>query len=259
MIFPKMKTDNCKPTNLLLFKIRNYMLDILLNLNAHYGGPLLRAKFLERLNRFVARIEYQGQEYSCHLAETGRLKEILVEGRDILVFKHDETKKTDFKLISVKMPDGWILLNTSIHSRIAAKAIERGVLGFVPENIRAEVSVGKSRLDFLLNNEIYLELKGSNLLVGNSCVFPDAPTSRGKRHVEELISLVEKGKRAIILIMTVRDAHYFRTNDDMDPAFAATFRNALQKGVEFKAFRARMEEINGEWLVLQDREVELFF
>ena len=140
------------------------------------------------------------------------------------------------------MEDGWILLNTSLHSVIGKKAIQKGILGFKPEKIRSEVRYGKSRIDFLVDGNTLVELKGSNLLVGKKCVFPDAPTSRGKKHLEELIKAVKEGYRAYILIMVLRDCRCFETNKELDPEFSGTFKKALKAGVRFVGFKVKIDK-----------------
>ena len=208
-------------------------------LNLSFIGKLVEGRFKERLNRFVGRVEVDKKEYSCHIADTGRLKEILTEGRPVLLAKNPPGLKTDFKLVACKM-EHWALINTSVHSKIAEQAIRKGVLGFVPRTIKREIKVGKSRLDFLID-DIYAELKGSNLLMGKSCVFPDAPTVRGLKHLNELIELKESGKKAALIIMALRDCEYFLPNLKLDPAFSEAFTQAIKKGVLFFGFKVKID------------------
>ncbi|WP_293446224.1 DNA/RNA nuclease SfsA [Persephonella sp.] len=205
-------------------------------------GKLEEAEFIERPNRFVGLCRINGSIKRCHIADSGRLKEILTEGRKLLVVKNPEGMKTDYKILAARMEEGWILLNTSIHSKIGKKAIEKGVLGFKPKKIRSEVKYGNSRIDFLVDENILIELKGSNLLVGRKCLFPDAPTSRGKRHLEELIKAVKEGYQAFILIMVLRDCSCFETNKRLDPAFSDTFAKALKEGVKFAGFKVEIDK-----------------
>ena len=204
-------------------------------------GKLEEAKFIERPNRFVGICNINGDIKRCHIADSGRLKEILTKGRELLVVKNPSGMKTDYKVVAAKMEDGWILLNTSFHSEIGRKAIEKGVLGFIPKKIKSEVKFGSSRLDYLIDDKVFVELKGSNLLIDGKCLFPDAPTSRGKRHVEELMEAVEKGYEAIILFMLLRKCKCFEPNSRLDPDFADVFYKALKKGVEFVAFQVEID------------------
>jgi len=155
-------------------------------------GKIEEGVFLERENRFVGKCSIDGRNFKCHIADPGRLKEILTEGRRVFVVKNPKGYRTDYRLIAVSMEDGIILLNTSVHSKIGYEAIKRGVLGFVPEKIKKEVPFERSRIDFLVDDNVFVELKGCNLKVGKRCLFPDAPTERGRRHLfHQILSLTE--------------------------------------------------------------------
>jgi len=205
-------------------------------------GKIEKASFIERPNRFVGLCKVNGLTKRCHIADSGRLKEILTTGRELLVVKNPDGMKTDYKVLAAKMEDGWILLNTSFHSKIGKKAIEKGVLGFRPEKIISEVKYGKSRIDFLVDKNIFVELKGSNLLKGKKCIFPDASTSRGRKHLEELIRAVKEGYKAYILIMVLRDCRCFETNKELDPEFSNSFEKALKLGVKFVGFKVKIDK-----------------
>ncbi len=209
-------------------------------LNLSFLGKLVKGRFKERLNRFVGVVQVNGKEYLCHIADTGRLKEILTEGREVILAENPPQLKTDFKLVACKM-EHWALINTAIHSKIAEQAIKKGVLGFVPKTIKREVKAGNSRLDFLID-DMYAELKGSNLLIDDKCVFPDAPTARGLKHLKELIALRESGKRSALIIMALRDCKYFFPNEKLDPAFSKEFQRAIEKGVGFYGFKVKIED-----------------
>ena len=209
-------------------------------------GKLEEGVFIERLNRFTGICEIKGKAHTCHIADTGRLKEILTEGRKVFLAKNKPELKTDYKLVAAQMEDGWILVNTSIHSKIGKEAIKKGVLGFTPENIKSEVQLGESRIDYLVDNRVFVELKGSNLLIGNRCIFPDAPTKRGKRHLQELLKAKNKGYEAIILIMGLRDCECFYPNTKLDPQFSKTFFDVLSSGVVFKGFKIKLDDKTGK-------------
>ena len=204
-------------------------------------GKLTNGKFLERINRFVGKIKVNNQVKTCHIADTGRLKELLTYGSDILLLKNPANLKTDYKLITVKKDDELILLNTSFHSKIAEEAIKYGILGYIPQSIKREVQFNKSRLDYLVNNDTYIELKGCNLTINNTCLFPDAPTTRGKRHIEELILAKNRGYKSIILIMALRDCDCFLPNKETDPEFYNLFFLALKTGVKPIIFKVKID------------------
>ncbi len=199
---------------------------------------------MARPNRFVAHIQVDGQTASCHVADTGRLKEILTPGREILVSRNPLHFKTDYRLLAARM-EKWVLINTGIHSRIVRRALEAGILGFTPKKIQSEVPVKHGRLDHLLDDRLYIEVKGTNLLIDGQCRFPDAPTTRGRRHLETLIDLSDQGYEAMILLLGLRDGDCFRPNDDMDPDFGRTFRDALHRGVRYHGFRIHVDPESG--------------
>ena len=205
-------------------------------------GTTVKGKFIRRINRFVGEVLIGNSTYSCHIADTGRLKELLTYGREALLLKNPENLKTDYKLVAVKVNESYILLNTSYHSKIAEEAIKKGILDFIPKSVQKEVKFNNSRLDFLVNENTYIELKGSNLLIGERCLFPDAPTTRGRRHLEELISARGKGFNAIILIMALRDCNCFYPNKITDPDFFNTFFNAIKSGVKPIIFRVKINK-----------------
>ncbi len=227
------------------------MNDALELFDLHQLGKLVFAEFISRPNRFVGKILIDGTPSTCHIADTGRLKEILTAGRRILVSKNPPQLKTDYRLIACEMNE-WVLINTAIHTHIARAAIRKGVLGFIPKTLQPEVKVGNSRLDFLVNNRLFIELKGTNLILDSQCRFPDAPTTRGRRHLEELIKLKTEGKEAMILILGLRDCPCFAPNRDMDPAFAETFQKALKFGVQYKGFRVKLHISSGRILLNGD-------
>jgi len=205
-------------------------------------GKLEEGEFIHRENRFVGICKVNGKEYRCHISDTGRLKEILTKGRKTLLLKNPKGMKTDYKMVAVEMGEGWVLLNTSVHSRIAQQVIQKGLLGFKPKTLKREVVFQESRLDFLVDGNTYIELKGSNLLKGDTCLFPDAPTIRGRKHLKELIKAVEKGYNAIILMMVLRDCDCFCINREMDMELYRTFKEALEKGVKFIGFKVKINE-----------------
>ncbi|HIP15887.1 MAG TPA: DNA/RNA nuclease SfsA [Methanothermococcus okinawensis] len=205
-------------------------------------GNLEVGKFIKRVNRFLGKIVIDSKERNCYIADTGRLRDILVRGRKVWVVKNREGLKTDYTLITVNVRGEWVLVNTSLHSFIAHRAIAKGILGFTPRKIEKEVKFKNSRFDFLVDNNTFVELKGCNLVKGGIGYFPDAPTKRGVKHLRELIEAKEMGYNAVILIMAVRDCKYFLPNWEIDKEFSEMFYRALERGVDFRGFKIKVEE-----------------
>ncbi len=193
-------------------------------------GTLMPGVFLFRENRFTAAVKVSGKIFKAHIADTGRLKELLLKGSPVVLAPNPKGK-LDFKLVGIKSENEWVLINTSLHSTIAEKLIKLGVLGFKPQKIKREVKVGNSRFDFLVDNNVIVEVKGCNLVVDDTCLFPDAPTERGKRHVEELVELKEKGFKPYLLFLLLRRCLKFSPNYETDPKFSESFKKAVCKGL----------------------------
>lgn len=189
---------------------------------------LMRGTFISRPNRFVAEIKYNENIELAHVHDPGRLKELLRKDAEVLfTFSNGKLK---YYLKAVKADDDeWILIDTSLHSKLALEIIK-----FLPEfsevaEIKSEVKIGKSRIDFTLDG-IPLEVKGVSLVKNGLALFPDAPTERGARHVCEIIE-----HQGIILFLILRNANEFAPNDEMDPKFARKLKEAREKGIEIIA------------------------
>ncbi|ACN99261.1 sugar fermentation stimulation protein [Sulfurihydrogenibium azorense Az-Fu1] len=210
-------------------------------LNSSEIGKPVSGTFLYRKNRFVGVCLLDGKEVSFHISDTGRLKEILTQGREILLLKSKQHNKLPYKLLAAKMEEGFVLINTSLHSKIGKKIIQMGLLGFKPSKIKSEIVYKDSRLDFLVDDKLYIELKGCNLLVDNRCLFPDAPTTRGLKHLKHLIEIKKEGFEAAIMILSLRECDTFLPNYNTDPNFSKIFETALKEGVKFYGFKVKFD------------------
>ncbi|WP_456382452.1 DNA/RNA nuclease SfsA [Hydrogenimonas sp.] len=204
-------------------------------------GPTTEGVFIERPNRFVALAKVKEKIHRVHVADTGRLEEILTPGRPLLLLKNRTGMKTDFTLLAAKMEEGWTLVNTRLHAPIARRAIERGVLGFIPNEVKNEVPFGTSRFDYRVD-DTFVELKGCSLVQAHRCRFPNAPTLRGVKHLKELIEAKAEGFGACILIMALRPCDCFEPHPFRDDAFRTIFREALKSGVEYRGFHVRIKK-----------------
>ena len=199
--------------------------------------------FLERLNRFVARVEINGREERVHVKNTGRCAELLVPGNAVYLEKSDVlTRKTAYDLIAVEKqtPDGMRLVNmdSMAPNRAAAEWLSAGALGEM-RNLRAEASIGDSRFDFCAEQagrRVVIEVKGCTLEEDGVARFPDAPTERGVKHVRGLIQLAKQGCRCIVLIVIqMKGVHVFRPNWKTHPEFGQALVDAQSAGVEIIA------------------------
>ncbi len=185
---------------------------------------LKQGTFQERPNRFIAEIEYKGKIETAHVHDPGRLKELLIKGAKIL-FTHSKGK-LKYYIKAVKCEDEWVLIDTAQHSKIAMK-----VFSYLPEfthvkEFKKEVKLGNSRIDFMLDG-IPLEVKGVTLVKDGLALFPDAPTERGTRHVNEIIQ-----HHGIILFLIFRKAEKFAPNWETDPKFSEKLSEARNNGIK---------------------------
>jgi len=209
---------------------------------------------IERVNRFSGVVKTDSGVKRVHISDTGRLKELLVPGA-LLLLSENPRGKLDHKLVAVKSENEWVFLYTPAHLLIAERLVRNGFLGFYPKEVKKEVKRGKSRIDLLIDGNFYLEVKGCNLVKGSACLFPDAPTERGRRHVEELILLRQEGFKAGVLFLAFRSCSCFSPNAETDPLFAESLKRALSLGVE--VFIAKLRFLPEEGGVYVDGELPL--
>ncbi len=209
---------------------------------------LVRATFLQRDNRFRAQVRLNDEVVPAYLPNPGRLEELLIPGREVWV--HPATprgaRRTVCDLVLMDHAGTWVSLDSRLPNALLERVLSCGwldPLAAYPAFDR-EVTQGKSRLDFLLKGRdpvCWLEVKSVTLVEGETAAFPDAPTTRGRRHVAELISLVEQGLRAAVVFVVQRpDAQRFSPHDATDPEFGATLRKASERGVEIYAFTCQV-------------------
>ena len=177
---------------------------------------IVEGKFESRPNRFVASVDIGGKKELSHVKNTGRCRELLIPGVKLYLQDHSEnmgTRKLKYSLIGVeKVNDGRALIinmDSQAPNKVVKEAIERGTIRLKdmaePEYIKSEASYGDSRLDFYVKDkkgqEAYLEVKGVTLEEDGVARFPDAPTQRGIKHLEELIKIRKTGKKAFIIFI----------------------------------------------------------
>ncbi|MFX0073546.1 MAG: DNA/RNA nuclease SfsA [Candidatus Hermodarchaeota archaeon] len=194
---------------------------------------LMKGTFISRPNRFIGEIRFNELVEIAHIHDPGRLKELLIDGAEVL-FTHSNGK-LKYYIKAVKFNDEWVLIDTALHSKIAQE-----VFKLLPEfsnvkEMRREVKVGNSRIDFLLDG-VPLEVKGVTLVKDNIALFPDAPTERGARHVREIIE-----HNGIIFFLIFRRVKGFAPNIEMDPKFSKNLSEARSKGIKIITVRIEFD------------------
>ncbi len=202
-------------------------------------GEIHEGKFLSRPNRFIAYVEIDGREEICHVKNTGRCRELLVPNCKVYCEKStNSARKTAYDLVAVQK--GERLIN--MDSQAPNKAVAEGISRLFPNAVyvKPEYVYKSSRIDFFIeteNEKILLEVKGVTLEEKGVVRFPDAPTLRGIKHLNELSTATDEGFEAYILFLVqMSDVRYFEPNRATHPEFAEALRQAKEKGVHILAF-----------------------
>lgn len=199
-----------------------------------------KAVFLKRPNRFIAEVEIQGKRETVHVKNTGRCKELLIPGTEVILEKSgNPNRKTKYDLICVNKQGRLINMDSQIPNKAAEEWIRKG--GLFPEevSIRPEKKYGNSRFDLYVESPVrraFVEVKGVTLEEDNVVRFPDAPTVRGIKHVEELIHCMEEGYEAyLLLVIQMKGVKKFMPNWDTQPEFGQALIKAEKAGVKITA------------------------
>lgn len=227
----------------------------------NYNKEIKEAIFIKRPNRFNALVNLEGQEITVHVPNTGRCREILIEGCKVFLRKEDNpNRKTQYDLIAALKGEMLINIDSQIPNKVVFEALQEGKIEKLRkyDNILKEKTFGKSRFDFKLStgegNEYYLEVKGVTLEEDSHCRFPDAPTERGARHILELIDAKEQGYGAgILFLIQLEGVKSFAPNDVTDPEFGKALRLAKEKGVDIFVYDCI---VNHEGIII-NKEVDL--
>ncbi len=235
---------------------------------------VVKGIFLKRPNRFIAEVLIDGEKHIVHVKNTGRCKELLIEGATVYLFKaNDKNRKTEYDLIAVEKnifhkktidlyseknstkkilnnysekdslseKDGTekssVLVNidSQIVNYVAEEWLKKGLLFSKEAVIRREYTYGSSRFDFYITDgerKVFLEVKGVTLENNGIASFPDAPTLRGIKHINELCNSLDEGYEAYILfVIQMKGIYLFKPNKDIHKDFANALSYAKKQGV----------------------------
>lgn len=203
-------------------------------------GKILPARFLSRPNRFVARVEAEGEELVCHVKNTGRCRELLVPGATVwLEESPNPSRKTKFDLIAVEKGDRLINMDAQAPNKVFGEWAAAGGFREGLTLLRPETTYGSSRFDFYWESSKsrgFVEVKGVTLEEDGIVRFPDAPTLRGVKHLDELVKAHEAGyEAAVCFVIQMEDVRWFAPNDVTHPEFGQALRKAAAAGVEILA------------------------
>lgn len=207
---------------------------------------LIYGTYIRRVNRFVVEVRLlSGEKVLAHLANTGRMRELLVEGRKVyLEFSDKVNRKTQYTLLMIENEhQKKIMLKATYANDMVEVWLKENLLHDFGKilKLQREVSLGNSRFDFLLTTsegEWIIEVKSVNYFFPDYALFPDAPTERGKKHIKELMALQNEGyKGAIVFVLMGEDRDRLYFNDESDSEFVKLMEEAMIKGINVLAYK----------------------
>jgi sugar fermentation stimulation protein A len=216
----------------------------------NFARPLLKAVALKRYKRFFLDAELpSGETITCYMPNTGSLLSCLSPGDEILIEDNPSPeRKLRYTVFLINHQGSWVGVHTGITNSLVAEALEKKVLKpFEHMSFKREVKIERSRFDFYLWNDtqsLYLEVKNVTLsLTDGVATFPDAVTTRGLKHLEDLSELARSGKRAACLYFIQRQhIKHFTLKQSIDPNYYQGALEAKKAGVEFFALKAAITE-----------------
>ena len=220
----------------------------------------VRGIFKDRPNRFIAHVRIGDKLETVHVKNTGRCRELLVPDAEVILEKNDNpARKTKYDLICVNKEGRWINMDSQAPNEAAAEWIQGG--GLFPEEVSVyrERKYGNSRFDIYVESperKAFIEVKGVTLEENNIVRFPDAPTERGLKHVEELAECMQDGYEAYLLfVIQMKDVRKFQPNWNTHHRFGDALKAARETGVRILAMDCMIGE---DFMRIQDPvEVDL--
>ena len=216
---------------------------------------IVPGRFIDRPNRFIAHVELDGQVQTVHVKNTGRCRELLVPGATVYVQHSDApNRKTAWDLIAVEKGERLINMDAQAPNKVFGEWAQAG--NFLPNLtlLKPETTYKTSRFDFYAEahgRRHFIEVKGVTLEQNGIVRFPDAPTERGVKHIEELISATQDGYESwICFVIQMSNVKWFEPNDATHPQFGDALRRAEQAGVRILALDC---EVTAETLAIKGK------
>lgn len=218
--------------------------------------PLIHGKFVKRYKRFFADVILDdGREITAHVPNTGRMTSCLAENAPVLLSQSDNPKrKLPYTLELICPEQDWIVTNTHLANQIVYDALlQKKLPGFQDyELLQREPRISeKSKSDFLLqkgDKRLFLEVKAVTMKIedpqeGSIAVFPDAPSARAQKHLDELLEVHQQGKDEAALLFLIQrgDVSHFKPAEIIDPLYAEKLALAYQGGLPIYCMQTRYE------------------
>ncbi|MFT6632928.1 MAG: sugar fermentation stimulation protein A [Bacteriovoracaceae bacterium] len=225
-----------------------------------FKSKLIKAKIHKRYKRFLSDIELENGDMVCaHVPNTGSMTTCWAPGWDVYITHSDDPKrKLKYTLELTHNGETFICVNTGMTNKIVKEALELGIVKELKEysEIKPEKKIYDSRLDFYLTGDglldAYVEVKNVTLLgEKKKALFPDSVSTRGQKHLTDLIKIKKDGHRAVMLYVLNRtDVDSFQPAKDIDPKYAELVKEAKEAGVEILAYQC---EISTEEIILKKK------
>ena len=209
---------------------------------------IVAAEFLERPNRFIAYVELMGVRTKVHVKNTGRCRELLTDHAKVYLEKSGkESRATAYDLVAVEKEGHLVNMDSNAPNKVAGEWLRAGGLYGDVSLVRPEKTFGSSRFDFYVESEsgkkAFIEVKGVTLEREGVAAFPDAPSERAVRHVEELIEAHRQGYEAYLLfVIQMKGVSFVEPNWETQPAFGEALRRARREGVRLLAYDCLVRE-----------------
>lgn len=219
---------------------------------------IISGKFLCRPNRFIAHVKIQGRVEVCHVKNTGRCRELLQPGSVVYLEQSDNSnRKTKYDLVAVKKGKRLVNMDSNAPNKVVYEWLMSQncpiLQGVNNQLVKPECKYGSSRIDFYVEadgRKIFIEVKGVTLEENGVARFPDAPSERAIKHVEELEAAVKEGYEAyVIFVIQMKGVRYFTPNEFTHPKFCKALRLAALQGVKVLAYDC---QVTKETLMLDE-------
>lgn len=200
-----------------------------------------KARFIDRPNRFIARVELDGVVQVCHVKNTGRCKELLRPGKPVYLEENNNpNRKTKYDLVVVEKGKVLVNMDSQAPNKVVKEWLEAGGIYPNPTLVLPEIKHGNSRVDFYMedrNRKAFIEVKGVTLENYGAAAFPDAPTERGIKHIYHLLEVMKEGYEAyLIFVIQFKPVKYLMPNDATCPEFGKALREGAAAGLHILAY-----------------------
>ncbi len=211
-------------------------------------GDIVAAEFIERPNRFIAYVNLYGERTKVHVKNTGRCGELLRDHAKVYLEKNDsESRSTAYDLVAVDKDGRLVNMDSNAPNQVAGEWLRAGGLYSDVSLVKPETTFGNSRFDFYVEStsgkKAFVEVKGVTLERKGAAAFPDAPSERALKHVEELIEARRLGYEAYLLfVIQMKGVSFVEPNMDTQPAFGEALKRARRAGVRLLAYDCLVRE-----------------